>query len=61
MRLILDLGRTVGSPLPLSELHEQLLSRASELGYGTFDNSAIIRAFEPQGKRAADPSTQAEG
>jgi 3-hydroxyisobutyrate dehydrogenase-like beta-hydroxyacid dehydrogenase len=61
VRLILDLGRTVGSPLPLSELHEQLLSRASELGYGTSDNSAIIRAFEPQGRSASDPSTQAEG
>jgi 3-hydroxyisobutyrate dehydrogenase-like beta-hydroxyacid dehydrogenase len=45
VRLILELGRSVGLPLPLSELHNQLLSKASSLGFGALDNSAIIRAF----------------
>jgi 3-hydroxyisobutyrate dehydrogenase-like beta-hydroxyacid dehydrogenase len=45
VRLILELGRSVGLPLPLSELHNHLLSRASSLGFGALDNSAIIRAF----------------
>ena len=32
---------------PLSELHQTLLERAEELGFGGADNSAIIQAFKP--------------
>ncbi len=45
VELILDLARTAGTQLPLSALHEQLLRKAIELGYGAQDNSAIIRAW----------------
>lgn len=44
--LILDLGRNTDASVPLSELHSQLLERASSLGFGQSDNSAIIKAFE---------------
>ncbi len=46
VRLILDLGAQHAARLPLSEVHEGLLRRASELGFGDMDNSAIIRAFQ---------------
>ncbi len=46
VRLILDVGKSSGSQLPLSELHSVLLERASMLGFGQQDNSAIIKAFE---------------
>ena len=44
--LILELGRNANATVPLSELHSQLLERASALGFGQLDNSAIIKAFE---------------
>jgi 3-hydroxyisobutyrate dehydrogenase-like beta-hydroxyacid dehydrogenase len=45
VRLILGAGSRAGVELPLSCVHEQLLARAEDLGLGTADNSAIIRAF----------------
>jgi 3-hydroxyisobutyrate dehydrogenase-like beta-hydroxyacid dehydrogenase len=45
VRLIRELARRHGALVPLSELHEELLARAIELGYGEADNSAIIEAF----------------
>jgi 3-hydroxyisobutyrate dehydrogenase-like beta-hydroxyacid dehydrogenase len=44
--LILELGRSTRAAVPLSELHSTLLERASALGFGQHDNSAIIKAFE---------------
>ena len=44
--LILELGRNARAAVPLSELHSQLLERASALGFGPMDNSAIIKAFD---------------
>lgn len=44
--LILDLSRSANAAVPLSELHTKLLERASALGFGQQDNSAIIKAFE---------------
>ena len=38
----LQMGREHGQQLPLSELHEELLSSAVENGLGELDNSAII-------------------
>jgi 3-hydroxyisobutyrate dehydrogenase-like beta-hydroxyacid dehydrogenase len=48
VRLILELGAACGARVPLSELHDLLLSRAAELGFADADNSAIIRAFQEQ-------------
>ena len=46
VRLILDAGRRAGATLPLSELHERLLSELEGRGFGGCDNSAVIRAFD---------------
>jgi 3-hydroxyisobutyrate dehydrogenase-like beta-hydroxyacid dehydrogenase len=48
VRLILDQARRVGTPTPLSSVHEELLSRVVEMGGGDEDNSAVIRAYEPK-------------
>lgn len=45
VRLILDAGRQANAELPLSTLHEELLSKLVEQGLGDEDNSAIIKAF----------------
>lgn len=50
VRLILEQGRKHGAYLPLSEVHDRLLSQAEELGYGEYDNSAIIKVFEAMSK-----------
>ena len=44
--LILEAGREKGQPLPLSELHQELLQKVVAQGHGNEDNSAIVRAFE---------------
>lgn len=46
VRLIRELGRRHAARLPLSELHDRLLQRAAELGYGPLDNSAILRVWD---------------
>ncbi len=46
VRLILELGQQQGVPLPLSQVHHELLERASAMGFGASDNSAVIRAFD---------------
>jgi 3-hydroxyisobutyrate dehydrogenase-like beta-hydroxyacid dehydrogenase len=46
VRLILDLAKTSGVSLPLSETHRRLLEKCELAGYGDADNSAIIRAFD---------------
>lgn len=48
VRLILEAGRRTGATLPLSELHERLLSNLDERGLGGLDNSAVIRAFDAE-------------
>jgi 3-hydroxyisobutyrate dehydrogenase-like beta-hydroxyacid dehydrogenase len=45
VRLILASGERAGAPLPLSNLHRQLLEEAEAAGFGKQDNSAIIEAF----------------
>lgn len=45
VRVILKTGRMLGAHLPFSHLHEQLLSEGVDLGYGSEDNSAIIKLF----------------
>jgi 3-hydroxyisobutyrate dehydrogenase-like beta-hydroxyacid dehydrogenase len=55
VRLILASGEASGAYLPLSTVHRELLEAAEAAGYGTSDNSAIIKAF--QQNRAASHST----
>jgi len=43
--LIRTLAQRHGAKVPLSDLHEDLLRQAIELGFGQADNSAIIEAF----------------
>jgi 3-hydroxyisobutyrate dehydrogenase-like beta-hydroxyacid dehydrogenase len=45
VRLIRKLARKHQARTPLSDLHEELLQQAIELGYGEADNSAIIESF----------------
>jgi len=45
VRLILAEADKHGAVTPLSELHENLLRRAVDLGFGESDNSAVIEAF----------------
>ena len=45
VRLILSEAERVGSPVPLSELHRELLEHAESLGFGDADNSAIFEFY----------------
>jgi 3-hydroxyisobutyrate dehydrogenase-like beta-hydroxyacid dehydrogenase len=47
VRLIRQLVRRHGALAPLTDVHELLLQKAVELGYGDADNSALIEAFQP--------------
>lgn len=51
VRLILDTGAQTGAKLPLSRIHERLLSELVGAGLGELDNSAVIRAFEGRGNQ----------
>ena len=46
VRLILDGAASVGTKLPLSNLHRTLLERVEASGNGELDNSAIIQAWQ---------------
>ena len=48
VRLILKMGETAEVWLPFSALHRELLEHLASHGYHDADNSAIIRAFQPQ-------------
>ena len=45
VRLMLQLGRETGQPLPLSELHHSLLQQAMARGDAQLDNAAVIRTL----------------
>jgi 3-hydroxyisobutyrate dehydrogenase-like beta-hydroxyacid dehydrogenase len=45
VHLILDLGQRRSVPLPLSQLHAQLLTAAVAAGHGEEDNSAVIQLW----------------
>lgn len=46
VRLIRALAEQHRAAVPLEDVHERLLDRAIERGFGDSDNSAIIKAFE---------------
>jgi 3-hydroxyisobutyrate dehydrogenase-like beta-hydroxyacid dehydrogenase len=48
VRLILASGERSGAWLPLSQLHRSLLEEVEAAGFGEADNSAIIKAFDPE-------------
>tara|TARA_B100000809_G_scaffold224989_1_gene235565 strand:+ start:795 stop:1688 length:894 start_codon:yes stop_codon:yes gene_type:complete len=52
VELILELGRGVDAPLPLSRLHRELLERGVAEGLGDLDNSSIVEVLRK------DPGTQ---
>jgi 3-hydroxyisobutyrate dehydrogenase-like beta-hydroxyacid dehydrogenase len=45
VRLIVDIGRQAGLPMPLSAAHRAVLEEAEAAGYGELDNSAIIKVL----------------
>lgn len=45
VRLILKTGGMRGAHLPLSRVHEAILSEAVDSGFGAEDNSAVIKVF----------------
>jgi len=45
LRLILEAATVAGQPLPLTDVHRQLLEAAEAAGFGDADNSAVIRAY----------------
>jgi 3-hydroxyisobutyrate dehydrogenase-like beta-hydroxyacid dehydrogenase len=52
VRLILATAERVGLELPLSRLHDQLLTTAEEAGWGAADNSAIRAVYDqPAGNK----------
>jgi 3-hydroxyisobutyrate dehydrogenase-like beta-hydroxyacid dehydrogenase len=46
VRLILASGECTGAHLPLSSVHRVLLETAEAAGFGSSDNSAVIKAFQ---------------
>jgi 3-hydroxyisobutyrate dehydrogenase-like beta-hydroxyacid dehydrogenase len=58
VRLMLDAGNAAGARLPLSETHRDLLEAIEAAGWGTLDNSAIIRAFENGASESSPTATQ---
>lgn len=43
--LILEHARHLGASMPVSELHEQIIRRLVDDGYGHLDNAAIFKAY----------------
>jgi 3-hydroxyisobutyrate dehydrogenase-like beta-hydroxyacid dehydrogenase len=46
VQLILELAEECGAPVPLSEVHRELLERSEQLGFGDADNSAVLEGFQ---------------
>jgi 3-hydroxyisobutyrate dehydrogenase-like beta-hydroxyacid dehydrogenase len=50
VRLIVDIGRRAGLPMPLSATHRAVLEDAEAAGYGELDNSSIIKVLMAPGR-----------
>lgn len=50
VRLIVEIGRQAGLPMPLSAAHRAVLEEAEAAGCGELDNSAIIRVLKAPGR-----------
>ncbi len=55
VRLMLEAARSAGIELPLSKLHDELLTDAEAAGWGDADNSSIIEVW--RGRRNSDAGT----
>ena len=54
VHLMIDVARTAGLDLSLSETHCRLLELAEEAGYGEADNSAVIKAYDTVSRDTLD-------
>lgn len=52
VRLILESAREAGQVLPLSDLHDRLLTEAESAGWGDADNAAIVEVW--RGRKKSD-------
>jgi len=52
--LILEMGKSCGAHLPLSELHHDVLARLIAQGHGEEDNSVVVQAFRGRGNSECD-------
>ena len=52
VRLIVEIGRQAGLPMPLSAAHRTVLEQAEAAGYGELDNSAIINVLTAAGRKS---------
>lgn len=50
VRLIVEIGRHAGLPMPLSAAHRAVLEEAEAAGYGELDNSSIIKVLKASGR-----------
>jgi len=46
LKIVLETGRTYGSPLPLTEIAAEIFRQMVEQGGGDLDNSAVLSVFE---------------
>jgi 3-hydroxyisobutyrate dehydrogenase len=49
LNYVLEMGKTVGSPLFLSAVAKEIYQTASRLGWGKEDDSAVVKAVESMG------------
>lgn len=61
VELITSAGDTAGAPLPLTDVHRDLLKRAQALGLGELDNSAILAAISSLETPSAMSPRQSQG
>lgn len=54
VRLMLEDAGRIGTRLPLTETHQQILQRAVDLGFGELDNCAIIETYLHKTEDASD-------
>jgi 3-hydroxyisobutyrate dehydrogenase-like beta-hydroxyacid dehydrogenase len=52
VRLIVDIGREAGLPMPLSAAHRAVLEQAEAAGCGELDNSSIIKVLMAPGRNS---------
>ena len=45
VQLMLEAAQAAGQPLPLTQVHAEIMRRAIEAGDGDLDNAAILRQF----------------
>jgi 3-hydroxyisobutyrate dehydrogenase-like beta-hydroxyacid dehydrogenase len=54
LEIALSYARKLGQPLPLTQLHREILKEAMEAGYGELDNAAVIQQIRNIANRQAE-------